>query len=276
MNDGTKNKLIRAITLILRPLLRVLIRQELSFAEFAEVAKQAYVDVAYDHFSIPKRKTTYSRVAVLTGLSRKEVVRLAKLRNMPFPPVKVLPNRAQRVVNGWLTDAEFLNHKKMPMVLPVQGECASFAALVSRYSGDITLGAVIDELERVAVVRRPDKNTVELLSTGYVPHADDLDKIRIMSVCTGDLLNTAVHNLDCETTETRLQRQVTYANLSAESVAEFKAYSEQKAAELLQHMNQYLSHLTTKDNEQDTPRHRVGWGIYYIESEQPKEENHHV
>lgn len=270
MNDGTKNKLIRAITMILKPLLRVLIRQELSFAEFAEVAKQTYVDVAYDHYSIPKRKTTYSRVAVLTGLSRKEVVRLAKLRNLPFPPAKAMPNRAQRVVNGWLMDAEFLDHKKMPLVLPLQGDCASFSALVARYSGDITLGAVLDELERLSVVSRPDKNTVELVSTGYVPHADDLDKIRIMSVCTGDLLGTSVHNLDCDKNDTRLQRQVSYANLSAESAAEFKAYSEAKAAELLQHMNQYLSHLTAKELDKESPRHRVGWGIYYIENEQQK------
>jgi len=240
MNDGTKNKLIRAITMILKPLLRVLIRQELSFAEFAEVAKQTYVDVAYDHYSIPKRKTTYSRVAVLTGLS------------------------------GWLMDAEFLDHKKMPLVLPLQGDCASFSALVARYSGDITLGAVLDELERLSVVSRPDKNTVELVSTGYVPHADDLDKIRIMSVCTGDLLGTSVHNLDCDKNDTRLQRQVSYANLSAESAAEFKAYSEAKAAELLQHMNQYLSHLTAKELDKESPRHRVGWGIYYIENEQQK------
>lgn len=266
MNDGTKNKLLRAIILILRPLLRVLIRQELSFAEFAEVAKQAYVDVAYDHFSIPKRKTTYSRVAVLTGLSRKEVVRLAKLRNAPFPKAKVMPNRAQRVVNGWLTDAEFLDHKKMPLVLPMHGNCASFAALVGRYSGDITLGAVLDELERISVVSRPDKNSVELLSAGYVPQADDLEQIRIMSVSTADLLDTGVHNLDCAKEDARFQRQVTYANLSSAAAAEFKQYSEQKAEELLQQMNQYLSQLKAKDTVDDSPRYRVGWGSYYIEN----------
>ncbi len=259
--------------LILRPLLRILIRQELSFAEFAEVAKQTYVDVAYEHFSIPNRKTTYSRVAVLTGLSRKEVVRLAKLRNASQPLPKSIPNRAQRVVNGWLSDAEFLDEKKMPLELPLQGTYASFASLVARYSGDITLGAVLDELERISVVKRSDKNTVELLSAGYVPQADDLEKIRIMAISTGDLLETVVHNLECERPDTRFQRQVTYADLSANAAEDFKQYSEQKAEEFLQQMNQYLSQLKAKDDAMEIPRHRVGWGSYYIENVQSKEGN---
>ena len=159
----------------------------------------------------------------------------------------------------------------MPLVLPVHGDCASFAALVARYSGDITLGAVLDELERISVVKRPDKNRVELLSTGYVPQADDLEQIRIMSVCTADLLNTGVHNLDCTKADARFQRQVTYANLSADSAADFKQYSEQKAEELLQQMNQYLSQLKAKD-QADEPHYRVGWGSYYIENIQTEQD----
>jgi len=160
MSTKQQSTLSRAVTMILKPLLRVLIKNEVSYAEFAEIAKQSYVDVSYEHFSIEKRKTTFSRVAVLTGLSRKEVVRLSKLRSEDTDATaqsKAAPNRAQRVINGWLSDKEFLDENGQARVLCIHGETGSFATLVARYSGDITLGAVIDELLRIGVAKRIDR-----------------------------------------------------------------------------------------------------------------------
>ena len=78
MNQDAKSILARAVLTVLKPLVRVVLRHDMSHAEFAELVRSAYVDVAYRHFGIPGRKTTFSRVAVVTGLSRKEVVRLSK------------------------------------------------------------------------------------------------------------------------------------------------------------------------------------------------------
>jgi len=262
----------RALGLILRPVLRLLIKNEVSFAEFAEMAKRAYVDVSYEHFSIKGRKTTFSRVAVLTGLSRKEVVRLTKDRALEQPST-ASPNRAQRVVNGWLNDAEFLDEKNKVRVLPIQGKEGSFSALVARYSGDITLGAVIDELLRIGVVRRVDKTHVELVSAGYVPKTDELEKIRVMALCTSDLLNSAVHNLINVDEPARYQRQLTFENLSPEDAELFKRYSEEKADELLLHLNEYLSQFNADASADGKGIHQVGLGIYYIENKTPNEKN---
>src|SRR5262245_64623233 len=46
------------------------------FRSMADVVRQVYVDVALQEFGLPGRKQTTSRVAILTGLSRKEVARL--------------------------------------------------------------------------------------------------------------------------------------------------------------------------------------------------------
>lgn len=273
MSKAIESGLAKAISTVLKPLVRVLIRNEVSVAAFEELARQAYVDVAYRHFAIPKRKTTYSRVAVLTGLSRKEVVRLAKLREQPEPPVKSNPNRAVRVINGWLQDAEFLDGHRKPRILPLQGEVGSFAALVARYSGDITLGAVLDELERLGIVARPDKLSVSLLSMGYIPADDELEKVRIMSLCTADLLATAVHNLDHRDEDARFQRQISFHNISDEVASEFKQLTNDRSTELLQELNQFLSSRKTLSTESGVANNRVGLGIYYIENEFHTEEN---
>ena len=76
MASNHKLILAKAIVNILRPLIRVLIRNEVTHAELTELVRRTYVEVAYDAHSIPGQEITFSRVAVLTGLSRKEVVRL--------------------------------------------------------------------------------------------------------------------------------------------------------------------------------------------------------
>src|ERR1700745_4363872 len=57
----------------LRPLVHVLIRCGITWREFAEVARTAYVEVATTQFGKRGRPTNVSRTAVLTGLSRREV-----------------------------------------------------------------------------------------------------------------------------------------------------------------------------------------------------------
>ncbi len=57
----------------LRPLVHVLIRCGITWREFAEVARTAYVEVASTRFGKHGRPTNVSRTAMLTGLSRREV-----------------------------------------------------------------------------------------------------------------------------------------------------------------------------------------------------------
>lgn len=263
MSTRLQQLLTLAVIRILRPLARVLIRHEMSHAQFSELARRAYVQEAGTHFGIKGRKMTHSRIAVLTGLSRKEVRRLMDIDESEVASSNT-PNRAVRVIDGWLSDAEFQDNGK-PIDLPLQGETASFAALCARYSGDITLGAVVDELERVGVVERPDKNTVVLASYGYIPHADELEKVHIFSICTADLLRTAVHNLDSEPDQRRFQRQLSYPDVP-ESVAEdFRKEAAIRSGILLEELQAFLAARTADEptNPNAEPVHRVGLGIYY-------------
>ena len=65
-----------ALEQLLRPLCRLLLRHSLPFNALADIAKRVYVNVAWTEFGLPGKKPTASRVAVLTGLTRKDVHRL--------------------------------------------------------------------------------------------------------------------------------------------------------------------------------------------------------
>jgi hypothetical protein len=71
-----KLSILAAYKRLLKPLVRILIRNSVSFAEFSEIAKDVYVEVASSDFQLPDKNMTQGRIAILTGLTRKEVNRL--------------------------------------------------------------------------------------------------------------------------------------------------------------------------------------------------------
>lgn len=279
MSFNTRSVLTAAVLRVLKPLIKVLILNKVSHSEFTVLTKRAYVDVVYEHFSIPNKKTTYARVAVLTGLNRKEVVTLSKSGKDDSGMPKGTPNRAIRVVNGWLNDPEFLDENNEAKTLPLHGEQGSFSALVARYSGDITLGAIVNELERVGVVTRLEGQLVKLNNAGYIPQDNELqdnelEKINIMSICVADLLMSAVHNLEQGNHNPRFQRQVVYQEVPQDIVNEFKQYSDQKSLALLRDYSRWLEeHTTQHETELNEPVARVGVGIYYFEKEKVEEKH---
>ena len=269
MSDTLKLSLAKSMVGILRPMIRLLIRFEVTHLELSELVRQTYVEVADSDFAIEGEEMTISRVAVLTGLSRKEVVRLRNLLNENTTSLKQKPNRAQRVVQGWLSDKEFLDRKKNPKILPLKGEKSSFVKLVKRYSGDITYGAVLEELNRSGVTSQPDESSVELVNAAYIPHEDDLDQVRILSMCVADMFNTAVANVEAEPDNKKFQGQVTYNLLDDNSAQDFRVYSSKKAAELIADLNKYLSKKRELAGKKTIGvSKRVGMGIYYVEDTQ--------
>lgn len=265
MASKTNKILTAAVVRVLRPLVRVLIRHEMSHAEFSELARHAYVKEAYQHFGIKGRKMTYSRVAVLTGLTRKEVVRQVNLDDSELSEPSS-PTRAVRVIDGWLHDQEFQTNDGLPAQLSLHGDVGSFTALVARYSGDISQGAVADELERVGVVVRPSKGTIKLIEAGYIPQGDELEKVHILSVCTADLLATAAHNVSAEQEDRRFQRQLSYADVPESVAEEFRVEAAARSSQLLEDLSTLLLSRQNENAESEIcaePVKRVGLGIYY-------------
>jgi len=261
---------------MLRPLIRLCIRHEVTHAELTELVRLSYVDVAYDHFSIPEVEMTISRVAVLTGLSRKEVVRLREALDQSQVLAQQKPNRAQRVVHGWLNDAEFIDEKGIPRTLPIKNrqdgkEQGSFVSLVKRYSGDVTYGAILDELNHIGVTEQPDESNVALVNYAYVPHQDDLEQVRVIGTSVSDLFNTALHNIAPETDEKRFQRQVVYSHIDESLIDDCRKVIAEKAQELLETLNSTLAEAKAKSAKNRSGKlKRIGFGMYHIESETQK------
>lgn len=255
-----------AIAMLLRPLFRLLLRHQMSFGAFEELAKRVYVDVALNDFGIPGKKPSISRASILSGLTRKEVQRLVGMPIEGDLDVGERYNRAARVLTGWVRDMDFLDEAGNPKPLAAEGEL-SFAALVRRHSGDVPVRAVLDELERVGAVARRDDGLIELHARAYVPRRSAADKIAILGRDVADLVGTIDHNLEHGDDDPRFQRKVMYHSIPESALPAFRERSAASAQALLESFDQWLAaHDTDNPPEHpDLPRARVGVGIYYFE-----------
>lgn len=259
-----------AVTRILRPLIRVLLRNGISFHTFAELSKRAYVEVASNDMGIPGRKSSGSRVAILTGLTRKEIQRLSSIGPDDDPEGAERYNRAARVIAGWVRDKEFVDARGEPLPLAGEGGRLSFAELVRRHGGDVPARAVLDELLRVGVVERdPATGDIRLLARAYIPRTSDLEKVAILGSDVADLIATIDHNMRDGSSDPRFQRKVMYDNLPVEAIPDFRKLSAERAQELLELLDRWLSEQDRDANpsRQGSGRMRAGIGIYYFEED---------
>jgi len=261
--------LTAAVERVLRPLFRILLRNHMSFKAFVDIAKHVYVDVAAEDFGIPGKKTSVSRVALLSGLTRKEVQRLLEAPVVDDAEAGERYNRAARVVAGWVRDAEFSDADGNPKVLQLQDGRASFAELVRRFSGDIPFRAVLDELLRVGVVEKAGDDTIRLKTRAYVPETGDADKLNILGTDVSDLVATIEHNLQHGAADPFFQRKVMYDNVPVEALQEFRRMSGAQAQSLLERLDKWLSQhdRDTHPATGGTGQVRTGIGIYYFEED---------
>lgn len=265
MSSNQPSTLSTAISRLLRPLVRLLLRNGMAYADFVTLVRKTYVEVAADDFELPGRKQSVSRVSVLTGINRKEVKRILSEAG-DIKPVE--NNRAARVISGWMRDEMFLDPHGNPQSLSWGDPNIeiSFESLVKKHSGDMPARSVLDELVRVGAVELND-NRVELRATGYIPSASNEELLRISGASIADLINTMDHNLTPEQTTSRLQLSVAYTDVPEKGVELFRNLSKEKSIELLNYLDGFLA---TQDRSVNPSvhgegRYRTGLGIYYFE-----------
>lgn len=264
MGSKIQHTLLLAVANILRPLIRTLLRHGVSCNDFTALSKRLYIEQAEKSFLLPGKKQSTSRISILTGLNRKEVQRIRALPDVDTAPPQG-QSRSSRVINGWLRDSEFIDSTGKPQNLPLEGS-NSFSSLVKKYSGDMPVRAMLDELIRSGAVKLMPDGYYELITHAYVPHQCEQEKLKIMGNAGADLLGTLDHNLDTSK-QNHLQLTLAYNNLPLEALAPFKELSKKEVNTLLRKLNKELSLQDRDINPKinGTGHYRAGIGVYYFE-----------
>ena len=130
MNNQPTKLLEKAVATLIRPLIRILLRNGIAFSTFEEICKKVFVEVAHQEFSSPGKQATVTGISALTGLTRKETKRLLEIEDIHAIGTGERYNRAIRVISGWMNDPVFQAAERQPAGLPMENATHSFAALV--------------------------------------------------------------------------------------------------------------------------------------------------
>ncbi len=253
-------------------LARVALRFGISVGAVNELVRRAFVEAAEQNLAAADggKPVQTARICALTGLYRKEVVRLKSLPPPGDPGVDDRYNRSARIIAGWLRDPDFRTRAGAPAVLRIDGE-GGFNELVRRYSGDMTPRAMLEELERLGAVARSRGGTLKLTAHAYIPRSNELDTVQILGTDTADLIDTILHNLDHGEDERRFQRKVSYLHIPARQVDPFRRYASQQSQALLERLDRWLAARDTERVDAGGAGSRLGLGIYLIERATPRD-----
>jgi hypothetical protein len=273
--EEQSSTVLLALARLLKPVVRVLLHNKVSYATFDQIARRVFVEVADKDFGIEGRKQTNSRIAVVTGLSRKEVLRLKRESELGDEGLDKPFHRAARLVAMWQNDSPYAGMPGSPHALAFDGDTPSFSSLVHECGGDLTPRAMLDELRQAGVVDVDKNKVVTLKARSYVPGQDEAQIMRILGTDVADLAGTIAYNLEAPPDESRFQLKVSYDNLPRESLETFHQMVSESGHELLVEFDKWLRQKDRDANPDagGTGRARAGVGIYYFQSDEDVEDS---
>jgi hypothetical protein len=254
----------------------MLLRSGISYRQFDEIVKRAFVAQSITESSWPRKRTNTSRVAVRTGMSRKEVARIRdfieKMKSgAPVNPEPVFhSSQAARLLQVWHTDPACLDKSGRPLGLSFDSGTPSFASMVRSVGGDVPAGAVRAELLSAGAIEELPDGRLMALKRYFIPGDLGEDMVVGFTHIVTPLLSALDHNTQAPKSEAFIQRVSYSDNLGPDAVPQFRRLASDRAAEFVNAVDEWLSANEDTKPDFDRPEQRVGVGVFYFEQERPE------
>ena len=254
----------------LRPMARMLLRSGIGYSQFAELAKLAFVQEALGDKDSRGRSTNLSRVAVRTGLSRKEVSRLKAHGECSTHFVSLARAvdyhslHAARVLQLWHADQRFLDSDARPLDLAFADQGACFSSLVKAAGGDVPAGAVRAELLAAEAIAETNDGLLRPIKRHFVP-ADMGEELLVgFTHMVIPVLEGVARNTDDGSPAPFIQRLVYSDRLAPAAVPLFRKVARDRVTDFVQSVDDWLSVNEADDTDAQIP-YRYGIGVFYYE-----------
>ena len=158
MIGKNRKLLLLSVGRLLRPISSLCLRHGIKIREVVELLKRAFVDSAEHDLSVRDIQSSASKLSAMTGLQRKDLVRLASVEGVPEGAYDLVT----RIVGQWTYDRRFVSKAGKPLKLTLEGKVGTFRDLVESVSSDLNPYTVLFELERAGVAERNQKGEIVL------------------------------------------------------------------------------------------------------------------
>lgn len=276
MRSPLQKTFILALGGILRPIVGICVRCGIGFNEFSSLARSTFVNVVTEEYGLRGRPANASRVAAITGISRKEIKKIRDESQLSrwTPAMEISP--VNLLLHYWHYDDDFCVERGVAAPLAVDGD-RGFAVLVRRYAGDIPPGALKEALKGAGVVEEED-GVIRVCRRYFQPSNLDEDFIRNISMSIRNLACTVAHNTklvaredyspSLNETAGRFERFAWSDRLSDELRSEFRAWVRKEGATFIERADHWIGENENPKDlwEQDEAR-TIGVGVYFFEED---------
>lgn len=269
MKDSIQQKILAALYMVLRQLAKALLNAGIGYREFAEISKTAFVDVATRNYGLRGRPTNISRVAVMTGLTRKEVRRIRDKSAAGDEIVIERHTPMSEILHRWYTDEEFIDNTGQPLVLDFNGAATSFAALVRKYGGDIPPGAMRTELKRINAIEDFGVGKLRVLKRNVSGQNVHQRLVTGLANVIYPATLTLAHNTSPDCGDTWIQRAAATQYVRKDDIGRLRRISSDRLVELTESIDDlFVAYETLYEKEAARePGRAVGIGVFYFEED---------
>jgi hypothetical protein len=244
MPDNVKTAFSVSLQRLLRPLVRIMLREGLTYPNFVAIAQMAFVESAAKDFVGIGAKATPASLCVLTGMSVQEInSALAEKERFEASETLEVSNPFARVLHGWHNDRDYVGPYGFPVDLVFEGATLSFTNLTNRHAAGVSPGVVLKELKRVGAVTEVGSNVWKPLQQEYIEPKLTRENLTRMASLVESLLSTLETNTQGKPYGTgNFERtMIVDAPLTYRQLLELQAYTRLVGGQFLQRVDTFAA-----------------------------------
>lgn len=244
MPDNVKSAFSISIRRLLRPLVSIMLREGLTYSDFASIARMAFVESAARDFRATTGKMPVDSICGLTGMSPEQVkAAIAEHDNYEAGELADRPNPFARVLHGWHNDRDYVGPYRFPIDLPFDEGTHTFTALASRHAPNVSPHVILQELIRIGAVVEVGKNVWKPLKQEYIEPTLSPEQLKRMATLIESLLSTLEYNTNKARTNSVLFERTIVVDepLTAAQFGELNAYLKVVGAQFLQRVDSFAA-----------------------------------
>lgn len=266
MEKPDREALAQGSRALLCPLASLMLKCGMTWREFAEIARTAFVQVASREYGLRGRPTNVSRVAILTGIGRRDVGKIRKALASERPPIPNQTTDATRLLSGWHQDPDFAGPDGKPRDLAPAGPGGSFEALARRYAADVPAVTMLKELKRVGAVAELPGGRLRATRRYYQPTPLDAQWLLNAGSVFADLGANINHNIaPREGDPSWFLGRATDDRIDPRAVPAFREFVEREGQQFLERVDEWLARNRVDGGGNEGVR--LGVGLFMINGE---------
>ncbi|MGB5623400.1 MAG: DUF6502 family protein [Gammaproteobacteria bacterium] len=251
MDEHVRVALLAAFRHVYRPLVRLALRNGISFKEYTDDIKAVFIESARGDFAPPSQEMSRNAVAVLTGLTRYDVDYYDEVEGAGFGSRFIRAGLISRMIEGWTSDGDFTGPYGIPLDLK-RGVMAQggFGLLAKRYGEGFDEDDLIPEMRRVGAIEITKKRQIKLLSRTFIAARFRPESMDRVGRTLGNLAETLVHNVDPERVgPAKFERQVyTPDGVDEETLGAFRNFLKEDGQKFLESIDNWFSEREQEDD----------------------------